>query len=73
MVGVRHMEARSDQNDLKNKTRLSSVQQYISKHGAWFTRELEKDLDSFRDVFVFGWMRASGGTNQMFLIRYPKN
>jgi hypothetical protein len=33
MVAVHHVEARSDQNDLKNKTRLSPVSQCICKHG----------------------------------------
>jgi hypothetical protein len=46
MMPVHHVEARYDQNDLKNKTSLRPVQQCISKHGVWLTGELEEDLDS---------------------------
>jgi hypothetical protein len=60
MVAVYHVEARSDQNDLQNKTMLHPVQQCISKHGAWLTGELEEDLDSSRYILVFGSMRANG-------------
>jgi hypothetical protein len=64
MAAVHHVKAKSDQNDLKNKTKLRPVQQYIgiSKHGAWPAGELEEDLDSSRQVLVFGSMRASGET-----------
>jgi hypothetical protein len=53
------MEARSDQNDLQNKTMLRPVAQCISKHGAWLTGEFKNDLDSFRQVLVLGSMKAS--------------
>jgi hypothetical protein len=42
MVAIHHVEARSDQNDLKNKTKLRPASQCISEHGAGPTRELEK-------------------------------
>jgi hypothetical protein len=52
MVAVDHLETKSDQNDLKNKTRLRPVSQCIFKHGAWLTGELEEDLGSPRHVLV---------------------
>jgi hypothetical protein len=60
MVAVHDVESRSDQNHLKNKTRLHPVKQWIAKQSAWLTGELEKDLDLSRHVLIFGSMRASG-------------
>jgi hypothetical protein len=61
MVAVHHMEARSDQNDLQNKTRLRPVSQCISKHDAWLTKELEKDFNSFQHAVVSSSIRANRG------------
>jgi hypothetical protein len=73
MVVVHHVQARSDQNDLKNKTRLRPMQHCISKHGAWRTEELEESLDSPRHVIVFGSMRANGESVERSGFDTPKN
>jgi hypothetical protein len=66
MVAVHHVETKSDQYDLKNKTRLRQVQQCSSKHGAWLTGELEEEPEPARHGLIFGSMRASEEPTEWF-------